>query len=83
METALLYVAGAVLLGLAGVGVGVGVGVLGRAFWRASPASQNCCRCFAPSSSSSWVWWTPSRLSGSPSRSTSCLLSLAAKHETN
>ena len=32
METALLYVAGAVLLGLAGVGVGVGVGVLGARF---------------------------------------------------
>ena len=32
MEIALLYVAGAVLLGLAGVGVGVGVGVLGARF---------------------------------------------------
>ena len=32
LETALLYVAGAVLLGLAGVGVGVGVGVLGARF---------------------------------------------------
>ena len=32
METALLYVAGAVLLGLAGVGVGVVVGVLGARF---------------------------------------------------
>ena len=32
MENALLYVAGAVLLGLAGVGVGVGVGVLGARF---------------------------------------------------
>ena len=32
MEIALLYVAGAVLLGLAGVGVGVGAGVLGARF---------------------------------------------------
>lgn len=32
LENALLYVAGAVLLGLAGVGVGVGVGVLGSRF---------------------------------------------------
>jgi len=32
MEIALMYVAGAVLLGLAGVGVGVGVGVLGARF---------------------------------------------------
>ena len=32
METALLYVAGSVLLGLAGVGVGVGVVVLGARF---------------------------------------------------
>ena len=32
MEIALLYVAGAVLLGLAGIGVGVGVGVLGARF---------------------------------------------------
>ena len=32
MDIALLYVAGAALLGLAGVGVGVGVGVLGARF---------------------------------------------------
>ena len=32
MKIALLYLAGAVLLGLAGVGVGVGVGVLGARF---------------------------------------------------
>lgn len=32
LEIALLYVAGAVLLGLAGIGVGVGVGVLGARF---------------------------------------------------
>ena len=32
LEIALLYLAGAVLLGLAGVGVGVGVGVLGARF---------------------------------------------------
>ena len=36
METALLYVAGAVLLGLAGVGVGGGVGVLGARFLEGS-----------------------------------------------
>ena len=32
METSLLYIAGAVLLGLAGVGVGIGVGILGARF---------------------------------------------------
>ncbi|MEK9785682.1 MAG: F0F1 ATP synthase subunit C [Arenicellales bacterium] len=32
METALLYLSGALLLGLAGVGVGIGVGLLGARF---------------------------------------------------
>ena len=32
METALLYIAGGILLGLAGVGVGIGVGTLGARF---------------------------------------------------
>ena len=82
METALLYVAGAVLLGLAGVGVGVGVGVLGHDSWKVSPASQNFYRCLGHSFLLSWVWWMLSPLSALLLRSTSCSLSWAVNTST-
>ncbi|GIT49104.1 MAG: hypothetical protein Ct9H300mP14_10320 [Gammaproteobacteria bacterium] len=40
MEIALLYVAGAVLLGLAGVGVGVGVGCSAHDSWKDRPTAR-------------------------------------------
>ncbi|GIS89405.1 MAG: hypothetical protein CM1200mP18_21150 [Gammaproteobacteria bacterium] len=55
METALLYVAGSVLLGLP-VSVWVGSACSAHDSWRALPDSQNFYRCLGHSSSLLWGW---------------------------
>lgn len=57
----LLYMAAAVMMGLAAIGAAIGIGILGGKFSKAQRVSRIRSLCCVLSSLSLWVWWMLSR----------------------
>jgi len=57
MEQSLLYIAGAIMMGLGALGAAVGIGILGGRFLEGVARQPELIPTLRTSSSSSWVWW--------------------------
>ncbi len=55
MEAALLYLAGALVMGLGATGAAIGIGILGGKFLEGGARQPELIPCCVPSSLSSWV----------------------------
>lgn len=57
----LLYMAAAVMMGLAAIGAAIGIGILGVNSRKAQRVEPDLILCCVLSSLSLWVWWMLSR----------------------
>lgn len=57
----LLYMAAAVMMGLAAIGAAIGIGILGGKFSKAQRVNLIRFLCCVLSSLSLWVWWMQSQ----------------------